>query len=588
MMKSDERQKRSFIAGGLISTAGIFFAKFLGLFYAVPFNSILGGGANIAIYGVAYNIYNYVLNICLAGVPFAIATLVAKYVSQEDYRTAIMVKKLSTTFMIAFGVLAMLFMIVCAAPFASMLLPKGAVGVSDQATADNIVVMRNVLMIVAIAIFFVPILSSIRGFYQGLKDLDIYALSQVLEQVARVVFLLVSSAIAVYLLGMERTWAVYFGAFSTSIAAILAIIHIRLYDRKQMKEIKALADAQTRVANTDMRSLFHELIFISVPYLFVAIFGYSDSIINSFLLKGGMEAYYLGHGGGVEVNGTMVLSELASAELTIIIGSINYAVVKLMSIPMVLAPGFSSALLPHITSSLVRKEYKAVQKNICECIESVLYIALPVCFCLFVFAKPIYALLFPPSGYPENALPAAQLITDEQALDLCAEVLRWFSIEALLSTLGPIFSSLMMAVEQRKLNIRNLAVIVTLKFVITYPLLAYFGYPGLIFSSLISMITFFWLDGYALSRRFHINWKNTFRRITVMVGGLVIIAAVAFLCQSIGLRGYGCGRLLGIVQLGISGCLAILAYFLFTYYFQLPQLILHLDPIKWIRRRSKK
>ena len=72
MMKSDERQKRSFIAGGLISTAGIFFAKFLGLFYAVPFNSILGGGANIAIYGVAYNIYNYVLNICLAGVPFAI------------------------------------------------------------------------------------------------------------------------------------------------------------------------------------------------------------------------------------------------------------------------------------------------------------------------------------------------------------------------------------------------------------------------------------------------------------------------------------------------------------------------------------
>ena len=55
-----------------------------------------------------------------------------------------------------------------------------------------------------------------------------------------------------------------------------------------MKEIKALADAQTRVANTDMKSLFHELIFISVPYLFVAIFGYSDSIINSFLLKGGM------------------------------------------------------------------------------------------------------------------------------------------------------------------------------------------------------------------------------------------------------------------------------------------------------------
>lgn len=588
MTSRDKRQKQSMIAGGLISTAGIFFAKFLGLFYAVPFNSILGGGANVAIYGVAYNIYNYVLNICLAGVPFAIATLVAKYVSREDYRTALMVKKLSTTFMFAFGALAMLFMILCAAPFAEMLLPKGAVGISDQATTDNIAVMRNVLMIVAIAIFFVPILSSIRGFYQGLKDMEVYALSQVLEQIARVVFLLVSSAIAVYLLGMDRTWAVYFGAFSTSVAAILAIIHIRLYDRKQMKEIKALAQTQSVAAVDDKKNLFREMIFISIPYLFVAIFGYSDSIINSFLLKGGMEAYYMSHGGGSEVNGVMMLSELASAELTMIIGSINYAVVKLMSIPMVLAPGFSSAILPHITSALVHKDYKLVQKNICECIETVLYIGLPVCFCLFVFAKPIYAILFPPSGYPENVLPAAQLITDEQALDLCAQVLRWFSIEALLSTLGPIFSSLMMAVELRKLNIRNLALTVTLKFCITYPMLTYFGYPGLIFSSLISMITFFWLDGYALQRRFHIQWKQTFRRVIIMAGGLAMIVMAALLCQVIGLKGYGSGRMIGILQLGISGSLAMLAYFLFTYYFRLPQMILHIDPLRWLRRRGAK
>ncbi len=91
-MQEANKRKQSIIAGGLISTAGIFFAKFLGLFYAVPFNSILGGGVNVAIYGVAFNIYNYVLNICLAGIPFAIATLVAKYASRGDYQTAILQK----------------------------------------------------------------------------------------------------------------------------------------------------------------------------------------------------------------------------------------------------------------------------------------------------------------------------------------------------------------------------------------------------------------------------------------------------------------------------------------------------------------
>ena len=77
-MKRMNSQKQSIIAGGLISSAGMFFAKFLGLFYAVPFNSIIGNISNVAIYGVAFNIYSYILNICLAGMPFAIAAMVAK------------------------------------------------------------------------------------------------------------------------------------------------------------------------------------------------------------------------------------------------------------------------------------------------------------------------------------------------------------------------------------------------------------------------------------------------------------------------------------------------------------------------------
>ena len=585
-MQETNKRKQSIIAGGLISTAGIFFAKFLGLFYAVPFNSILGGGVNVAIYGVAFNIYNYVLNICLAGIPFAIATLVAKYASRGDYQTAILVKKIASTFMIAFGALAMLFMLVCAAPFAPMLLPESA-ALSDAAAVSNIEVMRNVLMLVALAVFFVPILSSIRGFYQGLKDMEVYALSQVLEQIARVAFLLVSSAIAVYVLQMDRTWAVYFGAFSTSVAAVLAIVHIRFYDRRQMKDIQAAANVQKVAANTDKQSIFRELIFISIPYLFVAIFGYSDSIINSFLLKGGMEAYYLSHGGGVEVNGQLVLSDLSNAQLTVIIGAINYAIVKLMSIPMVLAPGFSSAILPHITSALTQKKYQLVRKNICECMDTVLYIALPVCFCLFVFAKPIYAILFPPGAYPANAEAGNEVMSAAQSLELCAQVLKWFSIEAFISTMGPIFNALMMSVELRKLNIRNLALTVILKFIITYPMLMWFGYPGLVVSSMISSGLFFLLDGYALTKRFKINWKYTLHRITIMIGGLALIWIVQIICSMIGLQGYGAGRMISMLQLGISGILAMGAYFAFTYWFGLPQVILHLDLSRLIKRGNR-
>lgn len=581
-MKAASKRKQSIIAGGLISSAGMFFAKFLGLFYAVPFNSIIGSIGNVAIYGVAYNIYSYVLNICLAGVPFAIAAMVAKYTSRGDYQTALLVKKLSTMFMVSFGALAMLFMIVCAAPFAGMLLPESAQGSLN----DNIEVMRNVLMIIAMAVFFVPILSSLRGFYQGLKDMEIYALSQVLEQLARVIFLLVSSALAVYIFHMDRTWAVYFGAFSTSVAAILAIIHLRLYDRKQMKAIKQAAATQTVVGISDKAVIFRELIFISVPYLLSAVFGYSDSIINSFILKSGMEAYYMANGYTVEAEGVTVLNELANAQITVIIGAINYGVLKLMSIPMVLAPGFSSAILPHITSALALKNFKLVQKNIRDCIETVLYIALPLCFCLFVYAKPIYSILFPPSAYPENAASADQILSAQQSLELCVNVLRWFSIEAFLSTMAPILASLMMAVEYRGLYIKILAGCVGVKFLVAYPLLRFFSYPGLIFSSIISMGLLLGLDFYILSRRFAIRWKTTLRRTMVMIGGLLCIWGVAIVCDRIGLKGYGSGRMMGILQLGINGSLAMIAYFAFTSLFHLPQLILHLDLSRFLHRGS--
>ena len=294
-----------------------------------------------------------------------------------------------------------------------------------------------------------------------------------------------------------------------------------------------------------------------------------------------MEAYYMANGYGVEADGVMALNELANAQMTVIIGAINYGVLKLMSIPMVLAPGFSSAILPHITSALAVKNFKLVQKNIRDCIETVLYIALPLCFCLFVYAKPIYSILFPPAAYPENAALADQILSAEQSLDLCVEVLKWFSIEAFISTMAPILASLMMAVEYRTLYIKILAGCVGVKFLVA------FGYPGLIFSSIISMGLLLGLDFFILSRRFAIQWKTTLRRTIVMAGGLLCIWAVALACNWIGLKGYGSGRMMGIIQLGINGCLAMIAYFAFTHLFHLPQLILHLDLSRFLHRGQK-
>ena len=59
------------------------------------------------------------------------------------------------------------------------------------------------------------------GFYQGLKDLKVYAESQVIEQMARVAALLWAWCAVVYVLHLPRIFAIYMAVLSTSIGALM-------------------------------------------------------------------------------------------------------------------------------------------------------------------------------------------------------------------------------------------------------------------------------------------------------------------------------------------------------------------------------
>lgn len=545
--KTMSGKKQSMITGALISSAGIFIAKFIGLFYAVPFNTLLGNTANIAMYGVAYSLYSYLLNIFTAGFPFAVATLIARYTSRGDYKTSLLIKKISVLVMVVFGSIAMLFLILFSSPIAKLVLP-------DE--VQDVEAMRTVLILISFALFFVPVLSATRGFYQGLKEMEVYALSQVLEQIARVAFLLIMSAIAIYAFNYDHVWAVYYGVISTSVAAVLAVIHLKFYDRKIMPKIKKAAAEQEVASVSDKKAILMELVFIAMPFLFNAMLGYSDSIINTIFLNKGLEAF--GN---------------TSEEIILITGAINYGVIKLMAIPMILAPGFSSAIIPHITYALEKKDYKAIRKNIRDCMDIVLYIAVPVSFCLYVYAKPIYAIMFPPAN-------AEDLI-------VCTQILQWFSIEALLSTFCPVLSTIMMAVGMRKLCIRFQVIMVSIKFILVFPLLKWIGYSGTVVASLVAVGVFIVLGMSMLEKKFKVNWKYTFHKFLVILLGCVGLFLVAWLCDLIGLKGYGAGRLLGCLQLGISGLLAMGVYVAITGIFQLPQTLFHIDLNK-IGRKLKR
>ena len=144
---------QSFLAGSLTSTAGIFIAKLIGLFYIIPFKEIVGQ-QNMVFFSASYDYYALLLQISGSGIPFAIAALVAKYYAKEDYKTVLLVRRLGTGILMTSGFVMAMFFLLMSGPLASR-----ALG-GHNLSAWELGTMQNVFALLALALFIVPILYS--------------------------------------------------------------------------------------------------------------------------------------------------------------------------------------------------------------------------------------------------------------------------------------------------------------------------------------------------------------------------------------------------------------------------------------------
>ncbi|MGN1275826.1 MAG: oligosaccharide flippase family protein [Floccifex sp.] len=540
-MKESSNVKKSIILSGLVGTGGLFIAKLIGIVYAIPFSSILGNESYMGIYGQAYNIYSYLLNVFTAGFPFAIATLVARYNVLKDGKTILSVKRMSLTFLSVLGFIGMMLLIFVSGKIAPLMVE------------ENIDVMVNTLRILALAIFLVPILSAFRGYYQGLKEMGEYAVSQAFEQVFRVSFLLIGSCIVVYALGLDRKYALYISVLSTSIAAIAGIAQITGFDRKKKGEIESLALAQTSEA-VNQKILFKEFVSISIPYLISSILGYSQQIYNAILLPMGLR-----------------LHAYSTKAITSIISATTYVGVKITAIPMILAPGFTAAIIPHITEALTTKDYKLIRRNIIDCINIILFIGIPICFCIFLYAKSINYTLF----YNED-------------LDMATYVLAWLSLEAFLGTLAPVVTNLMMALELRKFYLKRLVISTIMKGILIVPFIYIFGFAGSVFSSVIG-------DGYLIFSNLkeikHVYKVNYFKNQWVCIRVLISVLAmglVSGLLNVIGIGGINHGKIISFILMGINGIVSVLVYLCVSEFLQVPKIVFHMDIVNFLKQKVRR
>ncbi len=354
--------------GTAILTLGMFLSKVLGLIYIFPFYAIVGE-KNIALYQYAYIPYSIMLAIAISGAPIAVSKFVSKYNAMGDYQSGRKLMKSGILIMMITGFAAFIALFFLATPIAGLVIKS-----EEQVfTVDQI---ASVIRWVSFALIVVPFMSLWRGFFQGYDKMEPTAVSQLVEQIVRIVVLLGGSFIVVVVFKGKPETAISFAVFAAFIGAIGGLGVLYYYWKKYQPEFNLLRSQSVTSTQLPMSNIYKEVITYSIPMVFVGVANPLFQLVDMLTFNGAMTS--------------IGLAEVTDTYLSMI----NFMTHKVVIIPVMLATGFSMALVPTITKYYTQGEYLSLRHAMDKTYQILIFITLPAVVGISLLANEIYFMLY--------------------------------------------------------------------------------------------------------------------------------------------------------------------------------------------------
>lgn len=518
-------KKNSFIQGAFIATLGIVISKILGIIYVIPFYAIIGdqGGA---LYGYAYNIYSIFLGISQAGLPLAMSKLISEYNTLGYYETKEKIYKVGKTFLNILGVICFLILFIFAPQIADLIIG----GVTDGNSPEDIIF---VIRIISTAILVVPILSVSRGYLQGHKFITPTPVSQIIEQIVRVLIIVIGSYLMLRVFNFPLRTAVGCAVFAATVGAICSYlyIYVKIKKNKEQFNVKSIK----KEPNLSTKKILKMLIIYAIPFVMIDLF---RSIYNSVdvitLVKSLVNNF-----GYLTKDAETVMSVISTWGL-----KLNMIIISVVS-------GIMTSLIPNLTSSFVSGDMKDVNKKINQTLQIILCISLPMTIGLSFITTPVWNVFYGMSTYGEITY-------------------RYLVFVAFATTLFTATTTTMQLLKEYKMVFFTLIIGLLIKSALNIPLMYLFNnlgiYPfyGAITATILGFVTSAIISTIHIKRKFNIDYKTTISEAKNIIIAVTLMLAVMFATTYI-IPLKVEGRLLSFVIAVIYALIGGTVYLIYTY-----------------------
>lgn len=377
--------KKDFVSGAAILGAAGIMVKLMGFFFRIPLGRMIGAGG-MGDYAPAYDVYAFVLVIATAGIPVAVSKLVAERVANEEHENAWKVFDTSRIIMWTMGILG----------FMSLFFGAGFI-----AEAFNLKSSELAIRVISPTLLFAPIMSSYRGYFQGLQIMKPTAISQTIEQLFRV-FIGLAAAYALYkglifaegkdvFLEAERqsrgAAGACFGAAGGAAFGLLAIFTVYLLKRKQLNN---LIQKDENTNSESRKELARKIAVIAAPITLAAcimpIVNLADvAIVMRRLTEAGVDY------------------ETAKA----MFGELTSFAAPIISFPQILIQAIAVGLVPLVAADRKRSDKSSLQQDITLGYRVTIILAMPCAAGIFALAGPVMMLFY--GDQVDNAIPCLRI-----------------------------------------------------------------------------------------------------------------------------------------------------------------------------------
>ena len=514
MSNETSNQQAQMLRGTVWLTASNFISRLLGAAYIIPWYIWMGkhGAEANGLFTMGYNIYAWFLLISTAGVPVAVAKQVAKYNTkgQEEHSFAMIRGFLK--FMSLLGLVFAIIMYLLSPVFANL----------SGGGKDLIPVMQSLSW----AVLIFPSMSVIRGFFQGHNNLKPYAISQIAEQVIRVIWMLLTAYFIMKVGSGDYVEAVTqstFAAFIGMGASLLVLVYY-LWETGLLQHIIHRPESDNEI---DTKALLWDTIREAIPFIVTGSAIQLFQIIDQMTYSNVMSWF----------------TNFSRSELLVQFSYFSANPNKITMILIAVATSIGGVGIPLLTENYVKGDFRAAGKLVQDNLTMLVAFLLPATIGAVAIAEPLYTVFY---GKP-----------DSLALGLFILAMLQTIILGLYTVLSPMIQALF----QNRKAILYFGYGVLVKLILQVPFIYFFKAYGPLLSTTIGLM----IPIVLMYKEIHVvtkfNRKTVFKR-SLLTAILTFIMLLVVLLSAL-ILGFVLkpnGRVTSMVYVALIGGVGIVVY----------------------------